>query len=63
MTYSFGNIIEYPTNIKCDCGEKVIPHPFSIDLSTWDLKCRCGKIAYFHPKREERKQQILDMLD
>jgi hypothetical protein len=63
MNVSFGNIITYPENIKCDCGKDVKPYPKNIDSSTWDLKCDCGLIAYLHPKREERWQQIQDMLD
>ena len=63
MNYSFGNIITYPDNIKCECGKEVKHYPKNIDSSTWDLICDCGKVAYLHPKREERQQQIKDMLD
>jgi len=56
------NHITYPNNIKCECSKEVRPTPESIDSSTWDLKCECGKIAYKHPFREERSKQLDDML-
>jgi Zn finger protein HypA/HybF involved in hydrogenase expression len=69
-TYSGGpsislNEITYPEHIKCEhCEERVYPTPATIDSSTWDLKCpHCKEIAYKHPKREERQQQIEDMLN
>ena len=67
-TYSSGptvslNHITYPNDIKCECGKKVRPTPESINSSTWDLKCECGKVAYEHPLREERSQQLDDMLN
>ncbi len=66
---NFGNIgvttneIHYPSNIKCECGKEIEPTPKTIDSGTWDLLCGCGKIGYYHPKRDERQQQISDMLD
>ena len=57
------NEITYPSNIKCECGKRVRPTPETIDSSTWDLKCPCGKVAYRHPKREERKEQLDALLD
>lgn len=66
---NFGNIvvstneIHYPSNIICECGKQIEPTPKTIDSGTWNLLCSCGKIAYYHPKRHERQQQISDMLD
>jgi len=60
---TFGGHIDYPTDIKCECGCT----DFSInniDTSTWDMICpKCNNIAYKHPKREERQEQIKNMLD
>ena len=50
--------------IKCEnCERHVYPTSKSIDSSTWDLKCSCGFIAYKHPLREERIEQIKNLLD
>lgn len=59
------NEIVYPADIHCDnCNEKIDVTPFNIDGDSWDLKCpHCKKVGYKHPKSEERKQQIQDMLD
>ena len=56
--------IHYPSQVICDkCNVNVFPTRKSIDSSTWDLKCSCGNIAYKHPKREERIEQIKNLLD
>ncbi len=54
------NTITYPSNIKCEhCKEPIRPTMQTIDTGTWDLICtKCNKIAYMHPNREERKEQI-----
>ena len=58
------NEIYYPSQVICDkCNINVFPTRRSIDSSTWDLKCSCGNIAYKHPKREERIEQIKNLLD
>lgn len=58
------NHIYYPSQVICDkCNVNVFPTRKSIDSSTWDLKCSCGNIAYKHPKREERIEQIKNLLD
>lgn len=58
------NEIYYPSQVICDkCNVNVFPTRKSIDSSTWDLKCSCGNIAYKHPKREERIEQIKNLLD
>ena len=58
------NEIFYPSQVVCDrCKVNVFPTRISIDSSTWDLKCICGNIAYKHPKREERIEQIKNLLD
>jgi hypothetical protein len=58
------NIIRYPSSVKCEnCEKHVYPVFKSIDSSTWDLKCSCGFIAYKHPLREERIEQIKNLLD
>lgn len=57
------NEIQYPNNIICKCSKEVIPQGKSIDSSTWDLICDCGEIAYKHPKRELRIEQLSNMLD
>ena len=63
MNYSFG-VVRYPSEVACDkCGKMVFPTVKAIDSSTWDLKCSCGNIAYKHPNREERMEQIKNMLD
>lgn len=56
--------IRYPSDVTCSkCERKVFPTISAIDTSTWDLKCSCGNIAYLHPRREERIEQIKNMLD
>lgn len=58
------NEIYYPSQVICDkCNVNVFPTRRSIDSSTWDLKCSCGNIAYKHPKREERIEQIKNLLN
>lgn len=58
------NTIHYPSQVICDkCNVNVFPTRKSIDSSTWDLKCSCGNIAYKHPKREERIEQIKNLLN
>jgi hypothetical protein len=58
------NTIHYPSQVICDnCKSNVFPTRKNIDSSTWDLKCSCGNIAYKHPKREERIEQIKNLLD
>lgn len=59
------NEITYPADINCDnCNERIDITPFTIESDTWDLKCpRCKQIGYKHPRREERKQQLDDMLN
>jgi hypothetical protein len=58
------NEIYYPSQVICDkCNINVFPTRRSIDSSTWDLKCSCGNIAYKHPKREERIEQIKNLLN
>ena len=58
------NEIYYPSQVICDkCNINVFPTRTNIDSSTWDLKCSCGNIAYKHPKREERIEQIKNLLD
>jgi hypothetical protein len=57
------NEITYPSDIKCECGKEVEVTPETVDSSTWDLICECGKIGYKHPKREERMQQLNDMMN
>jgi len=59
------NSITYPADIHCECCNKSVKlSPRVIDSSTWDLKCpHCNEIAYKHPKREERKQQLDDLLN
>ena len=48
----------------CDkCNVNVFPTRKNIDSSTWDLKCSCGEIVYLHPKREERIEQIKNLLN
>ena len=57
------NTIVYPEKSTCECGKEVSVNMSNVDSSTWDLICTCGKIAYKHPKREERQQQLNDMMD
>lgn len=57
------NVITYPEKINCECGKEVKVTFQTIDSDTWDLICTCGKIAYKHPKREERREQINNMLN
>lgn len=58
------NIIRYPSQVLCDkCNINVFPTRKNIDSSTWDLKCSCGEIVYLHPKREERIEQIKNLLN
>ena len=57
------NVIVYPDVVCSECKQRVKPNMKTIDISTWDLKCDCGHIAYKHPKREERKEQLDNMLD
>ena len=58
------NSILYPSQVKCPkCNTTVFPLRKNIDTSTWDLKCSCGEIAYLHPKREERIEQIKNLLN
>ena len=58
------NTINYPSQVICDkCNVNVFPTRKNIDSSTWDLKCSCGNIAYKHPKREERIEQIKNLLN
>lgn len=59
------NVITYPSEKKCNhCGNEEFNLMYDIDSSTWDIICpKCKEIAYKHPKREERKEQIDDMLD
>lgn len=58
------NTIHYPSQILCDkCNVNVFPTRKNIDSSTWDLKCSCGEIVYLHPKREERIEQIKNLLN
>ena len=58
------NEIYYPSQVICDkCNVNVFPTYKNIDTSTWDLKCTCGNIAYKHPKREERIEQIKNFLN
>jgi hypothetical protein len=58
------NIIRYPSSVKCEnCEKHVYPTCKSIDSSTWDLKCSCGFVAYKHPNREERIEQIKNLLN
>lgn len=58
------NIIHYPSQVLCDkCNVNVFPTRKNIDSSTWDLKCSCGEIVYLHPKREERIEQIKNLLN
>jgi len=60
---SFSTIC-YPSQVKCsNCNKTVFPLTKNIDVSTWDLKCSCGNIVYYHPKREERINQIKNFLD
>lgn len=48
------NVIIYPTNIICKCGNKVDISVLTIDSSTWDIICPCGNVAYVNPKRNDR---------
>jgi hypothetical protein len=58
------NTITYPSSVVCEsCSKTIFPMRKNIDSSTWDLVCDCGEIAYKHPKREERKEQIKNLLD
>jgi hypothetical protein len=58
------NTIRYPSQVICDnCKSNVFPTRKNIDTSTWDLKCDCGNVAYKHPKREERIEQIKNLLN
>ena len=59
------NEITYPADIHCECCNKIVKVTMkTIDSSTWDLKCsHCNEIAYKHPKREERKQQLDNMMN
>jgi len=58
------NEITYPADIKCDKCKEIIPiTPYTID-DTWDLKCpNCKEIGFKHPKSDERRQQLNDMMD
>lgn len=58
------NHILYPSQVICDkCEANVFPTIKNIDSSTWDLVCPCGNIAYKHPKREERIEQVKNLLN
>jgi hypothetical protein len=54
------NIVTYPSDIRCkNCSSPVSPTMETIDTSTWDLICKeCNEIAYEHPDRQKRKEQI-----
>lgn len=65
MSITINNPIVYPKDIKCEnCGNEEFVTMRDLDSSTWDMICpKCKKIAYEHPKREERKRQLDDMLN
>jgi hypothetical protein len=62
---TISGVLRYPSEIICpSCGKHVFPIAGNICYLTWDLSCKqCDTVAYKHPQREERRQQILDMLD
>jgi len=63
-TVNIGNTITYPDDMKCECGNTEFNWMRDIDTSTWDMNCfKCKKVAYKHPKREERKEQLDWLLD
>jgi hypothetical protein len=58
------NEITYPASVTCEnCLNEVKPNAYTIDTGTWDLKCTCGHIAYKHPKRQQRIEQLNYLLD
>lgn len=65
MSYSYGTIIRYPSDLRCEhCNKYIFPTAQTIDSSTWDLVCKtCKNVVYEHPQRLERIEQIKDMLD
>ena len=57
------NEIVYPADIHCEHCDGEVGIMGNVDSSTWDLNCpHCKEIAYKHPKRDERQQQIEDLL-
>lgn len=54
------NIVEYPSDLHCQhCSNKEFNYMRDIDIDTWDMNCpKCGKVAYEHPNREARKEQL-----